>query len=195
MSRMSDDDNYSDSDGSSYMNMVLAVAHSDHGIPDSCPCGSQITVEISKDGADIGKKYFVCKDFKVRCKIQLLIVAFHYILMQTCYFQDDGLHRKKKWNEAIEDETRRLKDKVAANEAKIRSFGPLEFQVDMIKKDSITNDANIAHLGYQIDEIEKVLKENADDIAQLGYQFDRMDRASKKYAEEIADLKDIIKKL
>ncbi|KAL0742078.1 hypothetical protein Bca4012_083591 [Brassica carinata] len=131
---MSDDDNYSDSDGSSYMNM-------------------------------------------------------------TCYFQDDGLHRKKEWNEAIEDETRRLKDKVAANEAKIRSFGPIEFQVDMIKKDLITNDANIAHLGYQIDEIEKVLKENADDIAQLGYQFDRMDRASKKNAEEIADLKDIIKKL
>ncbi|KAL0885091.1 hypothetical protein Bca101_009073 [Brassica carinata] len=61
---MSDDDNYIDSDGSSYINMVLAVAHSDHGIPDSCPCGSQITVEISKDGADIGKKYFVCKDFK-----------------------------------------------------------------------------------------------------------------------------------
>ncbi|KAL0715847.1 hypothetical protein Bca4012_065169 [Brassica carinata] len=172
MSRMSDDDNYSDSDGSSYMNMVLMIAHSDHGIPDSYPCGSQITVEISKDGADIGKKYFVCKDFK-----------------------DDGLHRKKEWNEAIEDETRRLKDKVAANEAKIRSFGPIEFQVDMIKKDSITNDANIAHLGYQIDEIEKVLKENADDIAQLGYQFDRMDRASKKNAEEIADLKDIIKKL
>ncbi|KAL0733642.1 hypothetical protein Bca4012_009852 [Brassica carinata] len=161
---MSDDDNYSDSDGSSYMNMVLAVAHSDHGIPDSCPCRSQITVEISKDGADIGKKYFVCKDFK-------------------------------EWNEAIEDETRRLKDKVATNEAKIRSFGPLEFQVDMIKKDSITNDANIAHLGYQIDEIEKVLNENADDIAQLGYQFDRMDRVSKKNAEEIADLKDIIKKL
>ncbi|KAL0802669.1 hypothetical protein Bca101_057845 [Brassica carinata] len=132
------------------MNMVLAVAHSDHGIPHSCPFGSQITVEIFKDGTDIGKKYFVCKDFK---------------------------------------------DKVAANEAKIRSFGPLEFQVDMIKKDSITNDANIAHLGYQIDEIEKVLKENADDIAQLGYQFDRMDRASKKNAEEIADLKDIIKKL
>ncbi|KAL0729486.1 hypothetical protein Bca4012_025579 [Brassica carinata] len=112
MSRMSDDDNYSDSDGSSYMNMVLMIAHSDHGIPDSCPCGSQIMVEISKDGADIGKKYFVCKDFK-----------------------DDGLHRKKEWNEAIEDETRRLKDKVAANEAKIRSFGPIEFQVDMIKKD------------------------------------------------------------
>ncbi|KAL0715971.1 hypothetical protein Bca4012_065293 [Brassica carinata] len=143
MSRMSDDDNYSDSDGSSYMNMI--------------------TVEISKDGADTGKKYFVCKDFK-----------------------DDGLHRKKEWNEAIEDETRRLKDKVAANEAKIRSFGPLEFQVDMIKKDSITNDANIAHLGFE---------EIADDIAQLGYQFDRMDRASKKNAEEIADLKDIIKKL
>ncbi|KAL0741066.1 hypothetical protein Bca4012_082579 [Brassica carinata] len=143
MSRMSDDDNYSDSDGSSYMNMI--------------------TVEISKDGADIGKKYFVCKDFK-----------------------DDGLHRKKEWNEAIEDETRRLKDKVAANEAKIRSFGPLEFQVDMIKKDSITNDANIAHLGYQIDEIEKVLKENADDIAQLGYQFDRWTELQEN-AEEIAD--------
>ncbi|KAL0722868.1 hypothetical protein Bca4012_037467 [Brassica carinata] len=142
---MPDDDNYSDLDGSSYINMVYAVNDSNYGIPESCPCGSQITVEISTKEAGIGKKYFVCKDFK-----------------------NDGLHRKKEWNEAIEDETRRLKEKVADNEGRLCSLGVLEYQVDRIDKASQSNDGNIAHLGYQIDGIDKAMKENTDEIAQLG---------------------------
>ncbi|KAG2313856.1 hypothetical protein Bca52824_016978 [Brassica carinata] len=152
--------------------MVYAVNDSNYGILERCPCGSQIMVEISTKEADIGKKYFVCRDFK-----------------------NDGLHIKKEWNEAIEDETRRLKEKVVDNEGRLRSLGALEYQVDRIDKASQSNDANIAHLDYQIDEIDKAMKENADEIAQLGYQFDRMDRASKKNADEIAHVKDIIKKL
>ncbi|KAL0715172.1 hypothetical protein Bca4012_064494 [Brassica carinata] len=61
---MSDEDNYSDLNGSSYINMVYAVNDSNYGILERCPCGSQIMVEISTKEADIGKKYFVCRDFK-----------------------------------------------------------------------------------------------------------------------------------
>ncbi|KAG2329859.1 hypothetical protein Bca4012_020616 [Brassica carinata] len=92
----------------------------------------------------IPKKYFVCKDFK-----------------------NDGLHRKKEWTEAIEDETRRLKATVGDNESRMRSLGGLGYWVDGIDKVSQKNDGEIAHLGYQIDEIDKASKKNADEIAQL----------------------------
>ncbi|KAL0729828.1 hypothetical protein Bca4012_025921 [Brassica carinata] len=99
------------------------VSDSDYGIMERCPCGSKIIIEISKAEADIGKKFFVCKDF-----------------------ENDGLHRKKEWNEAIEEETRRLRTKVDDNERRIRSLGALEYKIDGIDKTSKKNADEIAHL-------------------------------------------------
>ncbi|KAG2270537.1 hypothetical protein Bca52824_065092 [Brassica carinata] len=64
----------SSSDGASYVDMIYAVNDSNFGIPDRCPCGSAIIIQISTEAAAIPKKYFVCKDFK-----------------------NDGLHRKQEW--------------------------------------------------------------------------------------------------
>ncbi|KAG2312234.1 hypothetical protein Bca52824_023791 [Brassica carinata] len=133
---MSDPSN-TDSDGTSYMEMVYFVNDSDFGIPESCPCGSQIIIQISTEAEAIPKKYFVCKDFK------------------------------KEWTEAIEDESRRLKTKVGENESRMRSLGGLEYRIDGIDKASQKNDGEIADLGYQIDEIDKASKKNADEIALL----------------------------
>ncbi|KAG2314364.1 hypothetical protein Bca52824_017486 [Brassica carinata] len=58
------DPSYSDSDGTSYMEMVYFVNDSDFGIPERFPCGSQIIIQISTEAELIPKKYFVCKDFK-----------------------------------------------------------------------------------------------------------------------------------
>ncbi|KAG2312664.1 hypothetical protein Bca52824_024221 [Brassica carinata] len=138
------DPSYSDSEGTSYMEMVYLVNDSDFGILERCPCGSQIIIQISTEAGAIPKKYFVCKDFK-----------------------NDGLHRKKEWTEAIEDETRRLKTKVGDNESRMRSLGGLEYRIDGIDKASKKNDGVIAHLSYQIDEIDKASKKNADEIALL----------------------------
>ncbi|KAG2268794.1 hypothetical protein Bca52824_063349 [Brassica carinata] len=66
-------------DGASDVDMLYAVNDSNFGIPDRCPCGSAIIIQISTEAAAIPKKYFVCKDFK-----------------------NDGLHRKQEWT-AIED--------------------------------------------------------------------------------------------
>ncbi|KAG2305287.1 hypothetical protein Bca4012_064349 [Brassica carinata] len=133
-----------DSDGTSYMEMIYLVNDSDFGIPEHCPCGSQIIIQISTEAEAIPKKYFVCKDFK-----------------------NNGLHRKKEWTEAIEDETRCLKTKVGDNESRMRSLGGLEYRIDGIDKASQKNDGEIPHLGYQIDEIDKASKKNADEIALL----------------------------
>ncbi|CAN7030589.1 unnamed protein product, partial [Brassica rapa subsp. trilocularis] len=59
----------SSSDGASYVDMLYAVNDSNLGIPDRCPCGSAIIIQISTEAAAIPKKYFVCKDFKVSCKL------------------------------------------------------------------------------------------------------------------------------
>ncbi|KAL0702203.1 hypothetical protein Bca4012_058325 [Brassica carinata] len=127
-----------------YVDMLHFIANSDYGIPEYCPCGSQIIIKISKAEADVGKKFFVCKDF-----------------------ENDGLHRKKELNGAIEEETRRLRTKVDDNERRIRSLGPLEYKSLRTKVDD--NERRIRSLGpleYKIDEINKT-KKNADEVAQL----------------------------
>ncbi|KAL0690328.1 hypothetical protein Bca4012_090006 [Brassica carinata] len=134
----------SSSDGASYVDMLYAVNDSNFGIPDRCPCGSAIIIQISTEAAAIPKKYFVCKDFK-----------------------NDGLHRKQEWTAAIEDETRRLKKTVDDHESRIRSLGRVEYQIDRINEDAQKNDGEIANLGYQIHEMEKVLKKNTEKIALL----------------------------
>ncbi|CAF1932572.1 unnamed protein product [Brassica napus] len=134
----------SSSDGASYVDMLYAVNDSNFGIPDRCPCGSAIIIQISTEAAAIPKKYFVCKDFK-----------------------NDGLHRKQEWTAAIEDETRRLKKTVDDHESRIRSLGRVEYQIDRIDEDAQKNDGEIANLGYQIHEMEKVLKKNTEEIALL----------------------------
>ncbi|CAN6889979.1 unnamed protein product [Brassica oleracea] len=103
----------SSSDGASYVDMIYAVNDSNFGIPDRCPCGSAIIIQISTEAAAIPKKYFVCKDFK-----------------------NDGLHRKQEWTAAIEDETRRLKKTVDDHESMIRSLGRVEYRIDRIDEDA-----------------------------------------------------------
>ncbi|CAN7002900.1 unnamed protein product [Brassica oleracea var. botrytis] len=134
----------SSSDGASYVDMLYAMNDSNFGIPDRCPCGSAIIIQISTEEAAIPKKYFVCKDFK-----------------------NDGLHRKQEWTAAIKDETRRLKKTVDDHESRIRSLGRVEYWIDRIDEDAQKNDGEIANLGYQIHEMEKVLKKNTEEIALL----------------------------
>ncbi|WZZ69709.1 hypothetical protein YC2023_081079 [Brassica napus] len=134
----------SSSDGASYVDMLYAVNDSNFGIPDRCPCGSAIIIQISTEAAAIPKKYFVCKDFK-----------------------NDRLHRKQEWTAAIEDETRRLKETVDDHESRIRSLGRVEYRIDRIDEDAQKNDGEIANLGYQIHEMEKVLKKKTEEIALL----------------------------
>ncbi|CAF1862236.1 unnamed protein product [Brassica napus] len=134
----------SSSDGASYVDMLYAVNDYNFGIPDRCPCGSAIIIQISTEAAAIPKKYFVCKDFK-----------------------NDGLHRKQEWTAAIEDETRHLKKTVDDHESRIRSLGHVEYQIDRIDEDAQKNDGEIANLGYQIHEMEKILKKNTEEIALL----------------------------
>ena len=64
------DPNYSDDKRAKrYMDMLQFVADSDYGIPRRYPCGGQIVIQIviqiCNAQADIGKKYFICKAFKV----------------------------------------------------------------------------------------------------------------------------------
>ncbi|CDY63276.1 BnaAnng18820D [Brassica napus] len=134
----------SSSDGALYVDMLYAVNDSNLGIPDHCPCGSAIIIQISTEAAAIPKKYFVCKDFK-----------------------NDGLHRKQEWTAAIKDETRRLKKTVDDHESRIRSLGRVEYRIDRIDEDAQKNDGENANLGYQIHEMEKVLKKNTEEIALL----------------------------
>ncbi|CAN7047051.1 unnamed protein product, partial [Brassica oleracea var. botrytis] len=101
------------SDGASYVDMLYAMNDSNFGIPDRCPCGSAIIIQISTEAVAIPKKYFVCKDFKT-----------------------DGLHRKQEWTSAVEDETRRLKKTVDDHESRIRSLGRVEYRIDRIDEDA-----------------------------------------------------------
>ncbi|KAF2601251.1 hypothetical protein F2Q70_00025600 [Brassica cretica] len=82
-----------------YIDMLYTVADSDYEIPRRCPCGGQIVIHICNAESDIGKKYFIFKDF-----------------------EDDGLHIKKEWDEAIAEETGMLKKKVDGHECRIRSL-------------------------------------------------------------------------
>ncbi|KAG2288986.1 hypothetical protein Bca52824_048590 [Brassica carinata] len=128
----------SSSDGASYVDMLYAVNDSNFGIPDRCPCGSVIIIQISTVAAAIPKKYF-----------------------------NDGLHKKQEWTAAIEDETRHLKKTVDDHKSRIRSLGRVEYQIDRIDEDAQKNDGEIANLGYQIHEMDKVLKKNTGEIALL----------------------------
>ncbi|CAF2321337.1 unnamed protein product [Brassica napus] len=101
----------SSSDGASYVDMLYSVNDSNFGIPDRCPCGSAIIIQITTEAAAIPKKYFVCKDFK-----------------------NDGLQQE--WTAAIEDETRRLKKTVDDHESRIRSLGRVEYRIDRIDQDA-----------------------------------------------------------
>ncbi|KAF3513998.1 hypothetical protein F2Q69_00007657 [Brassica cretica] len=103
-----------------YIDILYAVADSDYGIPRRCPCGGQIFVQICKAQAEIGKKYFICKDF-----------------------EGDGLHRKKEWDEAIAEETEMLKKKVEGHERRIRSLNSMENCIKILEEDEKNNAAEI----------------------------------------------------
>nr|VDD61342.1 unnamed protein product [Brassica oleracea] len=49
----------SSSDDASYVDMLYAMNDSNFGIPDRCPCGSAIFIQISTEAAAIPKKYFI----------------------------------------------------------------------------------------------------------------------------------------
>ncbi|XP_013704929.1 uncharacterized protein LOC106408773 [Brassica napus] len=108
-----------------YMDMLQIVADSDYGIPRRCPCGGQIVIQICNAQADIGKKYFICKAF-----------------------EDDGLHRKKEWDEAIEEETEMLRKKVDGHERRIRSLNSMENRINIIEEDEKNNAAEIDEIKY-----------------------------------------------
>lgn len=159
----------SSSDGYEYGNWLHYVADSNFGIPEECPCGSAIIVQICTEAASIPKKFFVCKDFKVSCNLAYNCPCSfpRFKCPFKSYFQDDGLHRKQEWTTAIEDETRRLKKTVEEHDSSLRSLGAHDYRVQRIAQDVERNDANIAYRGFEIHEIEKVLKQHAEEIAYL----------------------------
>ncbi|KAG2328039.1 hypothetical protein Bca4012_037079 [Brassica carinata] len=108
-----------------YNDMLFFVADSNNGIPECCPCSGQIFIHISKAGTYIGKNYFVCK-----------------------HFEDDGLHRKKEWGEAIEDEKKKLMRKVDDHEVKIRSLYSIEDRLSRLEEDEKKNDEEIEEMKY-----------------------------------------------
>ncbi|CDY71739.1 BnaCnng74220D [Brassica napus] len=48
------------------------------------------------------------------------------------HFENDGLHRKKEWDEAIEEETKKLTRKVDHHELKIRSLYSIEDSLSLL---------------------------------------------------------------
>ncbi|KAG5397550.1 hypothetical protein IGI04_019364 [Brassica rapa subsp. trilocularis] len=102
-----------------YSDMLFFVADSDNGTLLRCPCGGQIVIHVCKAGKDIGKKYF-----------------------------NDGLHRKKEWDEAIEEETKKLTRKVDDHELKIRSLYSIEDRLSRLKEDGKKNAQEIKELKY-----------------------------------------------
>ncbi|KAL0684100.1 hypothetical protein Bca4012_050948 [Brassica carinata] len=108
-----------------YNDKLFFVADSDNGIPVRCPCGGQIVIHVCKAGTYIGKKYFFCK-----------------------HFENDGLHRKKEWDEAIEEETKKLTRKVDDHELKIRSLYSIEDRLSRLEEDEKKNAEEIEDLKY-----------------------------------------------
>ncbi|KAF2542473.1 hypothetical protein F2Q68_00031680 [Brassica cretica] len=108
-----------------YNDMLFFVADSDNGIPLRCPCGGQIVIHVCKAGTNIGKKYFVYK-----------------------HFENDGSHRKKEWDEAIEEETKKLTRKVDDHELKIRSLYSIEDHLSRLEEDGKKNAEEIEDLKY-----------------------------------------------
>ncbi|CAN6816026.1 unnamed protein product, partial [Brassica oleracea var. botrytis] len=102
------------------IDLLYAVTDSDYGIPRRCPCGGQIVIQICNAQADIGKKYFICKDF-----------------------EGDGLHRKKEWDDAIAEETEMLKKKVEGHERRIQRLNSMENRIKILEEDEKNNAAEI----------------------------------------------------
>ncbi|KAF3563795.1 hypothetical protein DY000_02016743 [Brassica cretica] len=82
-------------------------------------------INVCKAGTEIGKKYFVCK-----------------------HFENDGLHRKKEWDEAIEKETKKLTQKVDDHELKNRSLYSIEDRLSRLEEDEKKNAEEIEDLKY-----------------------------------------------
>lgn len=143
---MTDPSYEDDKEHKRYNDMLFFIADSDNGIPLCCPCGGQIVIHISKAGTDIGKKYFVCKHFEV--KTYNISFSFFEFIISTCGFQDDGLHRKKEWGEAIEEETKKLMRKVDDHEVKIRSLYSIEDRLSRLEEDEKKNDEEIEEMKY-----------------------------------------------
>ncbi|KAG2265457.1 hypothetical protein Bca52824_072536 [Brassica carinata] len=56
-------------------------------------------------------------------------MEFRYVVhavARLSYMSNDGLHRKKEWDEAIEEETKKLTRKVDDHKLKIRSLYSIE---------------------------------------------------------------------
>ncbi|KAF3563792.1 hypothetical protein DY000_02016742 [Brassica cretica] len=61
---------------------------------------------------------------------------------------NDGLHRKKEWDEGIEEETKKLTRKVDDHELKIRSLYSTEDRLSRLEEDEKKNAEEIEDLKY-----------------------------------------------
>ncbi|XP_020877744.1 uncharacterized protein LOC110227552 [Arabidopsis lyrata subsp. lyrata] len=69
------------------------------GIPNRCPCGGRILDKISENDGDKGKRYYQCNVYK-----------------------NDGLHIRKLWDKAMEEEVTNLREEVDTHHKKIQSL-------------------------------------------------------------------------
>ncbi|KAL0814926.1 hypothetical protein Bca101_071369 [Brassica carinata] len=93
-----------------YISQVDFVANAQQGIPQLCPCGSNMkrTVdEVYTYDYLPGKRFFICKDF-----------------------ENDGLHFRQPWVMAVEEEVERLKQRVHDHDKLLRECEALKSQVE-----------------------------------------------------------------
>ncbi|XP_010420297.1 PREDICTED: uncharacterized protein LOC104773866 [Camelina sativa] len=115
-----------------------AIADGDLGMPRICPCGERIVNEISPTETE-KKRWFTCVKYK-----------------------DDGLHRRKNWADAIEEETQTLRKDVDNHWERLKEFEPHHTQIYNLQM----------QLKEKSDEIAKLREE----VALLTTRVDLLDR-------------------
>ncbi|KAL1225923.1 hypothetical protein V5N11_019607 [Cardamine amara subsp. amara] len=105
-------------------NRRTLIADGDYELPPTrCPCGGRIIEETSQIEADVGRKYLTCN-----------------------VFENDGLHIRKIWVHAIQEEVTKLKNEVSEQSKQIRSHGFYEYQINEMRTQLANNADEIARL-------------------------------------------------
>ncbi|KAL1224639.1 hypothetical protein V5N11_000968 [Cardamine amara subsp. amara] len=88
------------------------ITDGDYGLPPTrCPCGGRIIEETSQTEAeDIGRRYLICN-----------------------VFENDGLHIRKNWVHAIQEEVTKLKNEVHEQSKQIRKLKELVARVENMR--------------------------------------------------------------
>ncbi|XP_023637419.1 uncharacterized protein LOC111830175 [Capsella rubella] len=105
-----------------YMDRLYAVADSDWGIPLQCPCGEHIVEETSPTEIE-KKRYFTCVHYK-----------------------DDGLHKRKYWVDAIEEDAKSLRKDVEEHTTRLREYANHDFLISQMKLQLEGNAKEISYL-------------------------------------------------